>query len=112
MKWGLGEEDIRHVVESGLEDMEKAPEPLWTAKAEIDAMSEQVGADMKRFIWTSWHHIAQATLANVWEEGDKPCVDLTHYNDDLSFRMVPEPKWRKRFDCLKCRAELKREAGC
>ena len=107
MKWGLGEEDFRHVVESGLEDMEKAPEPLWTAKAEIDAMSEQAGADMKRFIWTSWHHIAQATLRHVYEEGQKPCPHSIGEDNTL----ISHQGWKK-WNCYSCWQELKQEAGC
>ena len=66
----------------------------------------------QKHLFVSDKELLQTTLRHVYEEGEKPCVDLTHYEDDLSFRMVPEPKWRKRFDCFKCREELKQEAGC
>jgi len=91
MKWGLSEEELETAIEfSGFA----------AAHSFYEATRKGVEAGV------------QATFRHVHEEGEKPCVDLTHYEDDPSFRMVPEPKWRKRFDCLKCREELKQEAGC
>ena len=52
----------------------------------------------------------QATLHHVYEEGEKPCREHPRVCADEDGAMT-EYVIPHRFDCPKCRAELRKEAG-